>query len=174
MVEPQPDIFDRLRRNYQAQASRLQFLNVAISDRGGEKTLFCILEAERSRLGLPEWSGELASFNVEHLRRHFPFARTTGYSVRSTTFAEVADRLPEGRVDVVVIDVEGHERTIIENIDLERHGVKFIVYEHKHLSESDCSAVESKLRRHGFALKAFGRDTIAYRSEGPVDQRARQ
>ena len=73
--------------------------------------------------------------------------------MKTIAFAEAANRLPGGYVDVVVLDVEGHERTIIEDIDLERHRVKFIVYEHKHLSASDCAAVESKLRRYGFSLK---------------------
>ena len=167
MVEPQPDVFDRLRRNYLAQASRLQFLNAAISDRSGEKTLFRISEAERKQLGLSNWVGEVASFSAEHLRKHFPHARLVSYGVKTMTFAEVANRLSGGHVDVVVIDVEGHERTIIENIDLERHRVKFIVYEHKHLSESDRSVVEGKLRRHGFSLKGFGRDTIAFRCLEP-------
>jgi len=170
MVEPQPDVFDRLRRNYLAQASRLQFLNAAISDRSGEKTLFCISEAERKQSGLPHWSSEVASFNAEHLRKHFPHAKLVSCSVKTMTFAEVADRLPGGHVDVVVIDVEGHERTIIESIDLKRHRVKIIVYEHKHLSESDRLVVESKLRGHGFSLKGFGRDTIAFRPLQPVDQ----
>jgi hypothetical protein len=110
----------------------------------------------------------VASFNAEHLRKHFPFARLVGYSVKTMTFAEAAARLPGGHVDVVVIDVEGHEQTIIETIDLEGHRVKFIIYEHKHLSESDRSAVESELRRHGFSLKEFGRDAIAYRFLEPV------
>jgi FkbM family methyltransferase len=166
MVEPQPHAFNRLCRNYLAQASRLQFLNVAISDAEGEKTLFAIPETEQKRLGLSDWSGEVASFNAEHLRYHFPHARLASYRVKTMTFAEAAELLPGGRVDVVIIDTEGHEPTIIESIDLERHAVKFIIYEHKHLSRSGCSAVENKLRKHGFALKAFGSDTIAYRSVG--------
>src|SRR5262245_12222347 len=48
MVEPQPSAFNRLRRNYSDQASRLTFLNVAISDGIGksERTLFCIPDRE--------------------------------------------------------------------------------------------------------------------------------
>ena len=126
---------------------------------------------ERKRSGLPDWAGEVASFDAEHLRKHFPHARLVSYRVKTMTFAEAADRLPGGHVDVVVIDVEGHERTIIESIDLERHRVRFIIYEHKHLSASDRSAVESRLRRHGFSLKEFGRDTIACRSLEPADRK---
>ena len=72
MVEPQPDAFDRLQRNYADQSRRLQFLNVAISDASGERTLFCIPKAEQRRLGLSGWAGELASFSREHLLKHFP------------------------------------------------------------------------------------------------------
>ena len=170
MIEPQPDVFNRLQRNYAAQLSRLQFLNVAISDKGGEKILFYISETEQKLLGLPDWTSQLASFNSEHLSKHFPHARLVRCSVKTMTFEEAANLLPAGHVDVVVIDIEGHERAIIETIDLERHRVKFIIYEHRHLSERDRSAVESRLRSHGFSLKAFGFDTIASRSLKPRDQ----
>jgi FkbM family methyltransferase len=169
MVEPQSDAFDRLRLNYLGQQSRLQFLNAAISDGSGERPIFCITEVERKRLGLSDWAGEVASLDADHLRKHFPHARLASCSVKTMTFAEAADRLPGGRVDVVVIDVEGHERTIIENIDLERHRVRFMIYEHKHLSARDRPAVENRLRRQRFSLKNFGRDTIAWRSLEPVD-----
>jgi FkbM family methyltransferase len=171
LIEPQYDAFERLKENYFPQQSRLQFLNVAISDRSGESAIFCISEDERKRLALPDWAGEIASFDAQHLYKAFPLAKSFRLNVKTMTFAEVADRLPGGHVDVVVVDVEGHERRVIETIDLERHRVRFIVYEHKHLSETDRSAVESKLRRHGFALKGFGRDTIAFRSVEPASRR---
>jgi FkbM family methyltransferase len=164
MVEPQPDAFERLRRNYPDRSSRLQFLNLAISNTSGEKTLYCIQDGERGPGGTPNWVGGIASFDANHLYQHFPLAKLINYRVRTTTFGEVANRLPEGRVDAVILDVEGHERTIIESIDLDRHCVRFVMFEHKHLSESDRDAVEAKLGAHGFSIKRFGWDTIAWRS----------
>jgi FkbM family methyltransferase len=164
LVEPQPDAFEQLCQNYLGRESRLQLLNLAISDRSGEETLFCIPEAKRALAGLPVWVGGIASFDAEHLHRHLPHAELVSYRVKTATFDEVADRLPGGHVDVVIIDVEGHERPILESIDLDRHQVKFIMYEHKHLSESDRSAVESRLQAFGFSVKRFGWDTVAYRS----------
>src|SRR5262249_6388096 len=110
MVEPHPDAFARLQQNYVAQSQRLKFLNAAISDEPGERTLFYISEAEREALGLPDWAREIPSFDPDHLSKHFPQAKLARQSVRTTTFEEAASLLPEGAVDVVVIDTEGHER----------------------------------------------------------------
>jgi FkbM family methyltransferase len=163
MVEPHPDAFARLQRNYVAQSQRLKFLNAAISNEPGERTLFYISEAEKEALGLPDWALEIPSFDPEHLSKHFPQAKLARQSVRTTTFEEAANLLPAGAVDVVVIDTEGHERAIVDNINLDLHHVKFVMFEHKHLSVNDRCAVECKLQEHGFSLKRFGRDTVAWR-----------
>lgn len=101
MVEPHPDAFERLQRNYLAQSQRLTFLNAAISDEPGERTLFYISEAEKEALGLPDWAREIPSFDPEHLSKHFPEAKLASQSVRTTTFEEAASLLPAGAVDVV-------------------------------------------------------------------------
>jgi FkbM family methyltransferase len=136
MVELQSDAFERLKRNYAAQSQRLKFLNAAISDEPGERTLFYISEAEKEALGLPDWAREIPSFDPEHLSKHFPQAKLARHNVRTTTFEEAASLLPAGG-DVVVIDTEGHERTIVDTMDLDLHHVKFVMFEHKHLSEND-------------------------------------
>jgi FkbM family methyltransferase len=168
MVEPHPDAFERLQRNYAAQSRRLHFLSAAISDKPGERTLFYISEAEKEALGLPDWAREIPSFDPEHLTKHFPKVKLVRRSVRTTTFEEAANLLPAGAVDVVVIDTEGHERAIVDSIDLDLHHVKFVMFEHKHLSDKDRGAVERKLQAHGFSLKRFGRDTVAWRPLAPT------
>jgi FkbM family methyltransferase len=168
LVEPQPDAFRQLTRNYAAQAARLQLLNVAISDTAGEKRLFCLPETSRKRQNLASWTGGIASFEAAHLLKHLPDVELVSYPVTTITFAEAAAHLPDGYVDVVVIDAEGHERTIIEAIDLDRHRVRFCLYEHKHLSDGDRLALKSRLSGQGFAVKQFGTDTIASRALPPV------
>jgi FkbM family methyltransferase len=168
LVEPHPDAFARLKQNYAAQSQRLQFLNAAISDAPGERTLFYISETEKAALGLPDWAREIPSFDPDHLSKHFPQAKLASQSVRTTTFEEAANLLPAGAVDVVVIDTEGHERVIVDTIDLDVHHVKFVMFEHKHLSEADRCAVEGKLQDHGFSLRRFGRDTVASRTQTPT------
>jgi FkbM family methyltransferase len=168
LVEPHPDAFERLQRNYVAQSQRLKFLNAAISDAPGERALFYISEAEKESLRLPDWAREIPSFDPEHLSKHFPHAKLARHRVRTTTFEEAASMLPAGAVDVVVIDTEGHERAIVDTIDFDLHRVTFIMFEHKHLSENDGRAVECKLQGHGFSLKRFSRDTVAWRTLTPA------
>jgi FkbM family methyltransferase len=171
LIEPHPDAFERLQRNYIDQSQRLRFLNAAISDEPGERTLFYISEAEKESLGLPDWSREIPSFDPEHLTKHFPQTKLklASHSVRTTTFEEAARLLPDEAVDVIVVDTEGHERAILDAIDFHRHRVQFVMFEHKHLSESDRWAVERKLQEHTFSLKRFDRDTVAWRALQSMD-----
>lgn len=163
LIEPQRDVFLRLQANYQAEEGRLRLINAAVSAMSGAQKLYVIPPEEMARLSLPAWGGEVASFDPEHLRRHFPHARLAEHEVPTVTFAEAAALLPEGRVDLLAIDVEGHERAILETVDFERHCLRFIIYEHKHMAAADLEVVEARLAGAGFATKRFGRDTIAWR-----------
>jgi FkbM family methyltransferase len=164
LVEPQPDIFVKLQQNYRHQAARLTFLNAAISDRTGGMDFYFVPPEERVRLTLPDWSGEVASFNREHIHRHFPEATIETRRVEAITFADAAAYLPDGRVDLVVMDVEGHERAILETIDFDRQRVRFLIYEHKHMAEVEARSIELMLMARGFSIKRFGRDTIGWRT----------
>jgi FkbM family methyltransferase len=168
LVEPQPDVFARLQRNYASEASRLQFLNAAISDKPGKQPFYFIPRDEMEQLSLPAWAAEIASFDADHLRKHFPSARIDEQNVTVMTFEQAASRLPDGRVDLVVLDVEGHESAIIPAIDLDRYRVRFLIYEHMHMSAADGERLGNVLRQLGFKLKPFGRDTIAWRSFAEV------
>ena len=163
LVEPQADAFARLERNYLREKAHLTLLNAAISDRSGERALHYIPQNERQRLGLPDWSGEIASFDAQHLRKHLPTASLSQTSVRTMTFAEAARQLPDERVDLVAIDVEGHEGVIVPAIDFDRHRVRFLIYEHKHLAADDQRRIDALFLRHRFTQKRFGRDAIAWR-----------
>ncbi len=174
LVEPQPDAFETLRRNYAGQSARLRFLNAAVAARSGDRTLYTVARSDPHGAPLPDWADEIASLDVEHIRKHFPGRGIVERTVRTMAFSEVAEGLPGGIVDLVIIDAEGHERAIIESIDFERHRIRFLMYEHKHLSPEDGPALDARLRRAGFTLKPFGRDTIAWRSlrqVGPKVQR---
>jgi FkbM family methyltransferase len=171
LIEPQPDAFARLKQNYAGQNNRLHFFNVAVSEVPGFRDLYAIDPTERERLRLPEWCAEITSFDPEHLRRHFPCAMAVSQRVKVITFADAAAMLPGGRVDLVVLDVEGHERAILETIDWDAHQVTFVMFEHKHMSSQDWRAADMILTQRGFTLKQFGRDAIGFRRRNVAARR---
>jgi hypothetical protein len=77
--------------------------------------------------------------------------------------SDIARNCNFGRVDVIVIDVEGHERRIIDDIDFAGLGVPVLLFEHKHVTAVDDSAVVEHLEAHGFKLRRYGRDSLAER-----------
>jgi FkbM family methyltransferase len=163
LIEPQRHAFESLEKNYFGERSRLQFINGLVSEKQGREELFSIPEHEILARGLPEWSHEVASTDASHIRRHFPGVQLISESVRAYSFDELANLLPASRVDMVVMDVEGAEKRIIDSIDFETHPITFLIFEHKHMSNSDFHSVSDLLRRLKFDLKSFGRDTIAWR-----------
>ncbi|MBK6937124.1 MAG: FkbM family methyltransferase [Chitinophagaceae bacterium] len=52
LVEPMPDVFEQLKENFSFASGRLIFENSAISDTGGEFTLYYIDNSEKK---FPEW-----------------------------------------------------------------------------------------------------------------------
>ena len=166
LVEPQRHAFESLERNYSGQRARLHFINGSVSDKqGGTEKLFFVPEHEILAHGLPEWSREVASSDPSHIQKHFPGVQLISENVRAYRFDELADLLPESRVDVVVMDVEGAEKRLIESIDFERHSIRFLIFEHKHMGNNDFYSVSEFLRKRKMELKQFGRDTVAWRRE---------
>src|SRR5262249_9456440 len=78
LIEPMPDAFAQLKNNYASMGAKLHFFNCAVSDNAGTIELHQITESEIARLGLPDWSREITSFDENHIRKHFPEARTVG------------------------------------------------------------------------------------------------
>ena len=66
-------------------------------------------------------------------------------------------------VDAAVIDVEGHEETILDSIDLARHGLRMLVFEHKHMTPEALDRIVTRLEAAGYRTKQYGRDCLAWR-----------
>ena len=164
LVEPQPQAFARLKRNYRDATHRLFFLNCAISDVGGEAEFHYVPPETIERAGLPSFYAELASFNRSNIDKHAPGAPIETTIIKTLTVADALAAAGYGKVDCLVLDVEGLEATLLGNIDFDQLGVSFIVFEHKHLATADMTSLANRLGIFGFQIKVFGRDTIAWRA----------
>ena len=178
MVEPVPYVFESLRRNY-AAVPRVALENAAIADRDGELPFFHLRDAgEAERATLPDWYDGVGSFDRAAILSHAAqmpdvAERIVERRVPTLRFATLCERHGLQRVDLVVIDTEGHDWEIIRSIDLARHRPRLLVYEHFHLSPRDRAACRAHVEAQGYETMEEGFDTFCLRAGGPDDGLAR-
>ncbi|MCA9177781.1 MAG: FkbM family methyltransferase [Planctomycetales bacterium] len=152
LVEPQGLAFKLLQETYRDEP-QLKLLNVAIGAEDGELTLYSrideavsIASTHRQLLIKPS---EPASTVLEE--------RVTCWTPQ-TLFREAG--VPEP-LDLLQIDTEGHDLTILKSLDLSRHRPRVIRYEHTILCQKDRDTCLEMLADHGYRFILEDKDTTA-------------
>lgn len=158
LLEPQPDAFAQLVRNYAGQ-DQLIFENVALAATDGHADLWTV----------PGHPG-LASFERSVLRR-------AGYSedqierltVPTICVESLLERHGIQAIDLLQIDTEGFDFEVIKMFLSTGILPAAINYEHLHLSNEDRESCVALLGSLGYKLVQAGPqriDTVAYRPKG--------
>jgi FkbM family methyltransferase len=164
MVEPVPHLFERLRRSYGA-LERVALENAAISDREGRVALYHLPPVDDPESeGLPSWYDLIGSLSRENIVGHrdsIPdierlLVRT---DVRCMTFESLCRKHDLRELDVLVVDTEGHDWTILRGVDFDAHRPQLVIYEHLHLAPSDRVACRTHLEQLGYEIREEGFDT---------------
>jgi FkbM family methyltransferase len=167
-IEPLPHIFRRLTANY-PPSSNYTFENIAISQERGVRTMFYVSDnIKNAQPDVPWWYDQCGSFDRNHMLKHgFDEAFIASEDVRCEPLADVLARNGIDRIDLLYIDVEGYDFEVIKQLDVRRpqDAPKAILYEHKHLSESDKTAAEKLLSDAGYRIQRFSADTLATLSD---------
>jgi FkbM family methyltransferase len=167
-VEPLPDLFERLKKNY-AGHSQVTFVNAAVSTRSGEADIFRISPAATH---LPDWTQGLASFDKSVLLKHQNWPGVGAnfadlieqVQVPVVTMRQLLDDHPSADpVLVLQVDTEGHDYQVVRSAVDAGCLPPLINYEHKHLSLSDQEACRGLLAGHGYAFQSTVVDTLAFR-----------
>jgi FkbM family methyltransferase len=156
-VEPQPRLGNLIERS--ARASNLQgqvrLHRFALSDSDGERRFFI----DHANLGGSKISSDVAP------------ERTIQVPVRAGS--NFLDSLGVPEIDLVKVDVEGHEKQVLHSIEswLARHAIRAIVFEARgHGEDGDAMQL---LSHHGYELLGIEKGLRSPRiSEGPSLQRA--
>ena len=150
LLEPQPEIFKLLARNYGDQ-TQLILENAAIADRDGTLSMYT---APGRTLRATTDLGSL----VPHVKDKTAIHE---FKTPGVTFQTLMARHDIGRVDLLMIDTEGFDYQVVR-LALDA-GLRpaLIRYEHLHLSTADRQACAALLARQGYALLRDGPDTIA-------------
>jgi FkbM family methyltransferase len=164
VVEPLPDMFERLRSNY-ADYPRIVPVNVAVHTESGTLSLFRVAPEAISRY--PGWASGIASFDRDHLLRHsIDAADVLEQPVPCLPLMKLLEDTGMLDADLFQVDTEGYDSTILEMIDFGRFRPALLKYEHKTMSPEVRERHQRRLQSEGYRVAAEGTDTIGWRPRG--------
>jgi len=169
LIEPVPWIFERLVSNYAyVNRGQLRFLNAAIGAEQGVHEFWKIRDEYLKEF--PPFAYQIGSFSRSHITKHFAGhpginSKIESIQVRCETFASVCRSFDLKHVDILHMDVEGHETDILKTIDYSTYGPRLILFEISHMPEPEWSAISEMLSSLGYDVRPVGIDCIARRRD---------
>lgn len=172
LVEPLPDVFELLKRNY-AHCGRLTFVNAAITSRDGEMSFYRVCDDLLNTLTLEQRLDyqRKASFDRQHLERYVAPAHHWGITATPVPCLSMASLLAQHwsgePIHLLAIDVEGHEPALIRSIDFTSWRPEVVFYEAHNFAggRDEIRAIEQLLREAGYAIHNILGDTAAVRDD---------
>jgi FkbM family methyltransferase len=171
LVEPQPDAFERLKRNYEG-CPGLIFENVAIADRKCSRP-FYKLKDSHARLFHAD-HGTLSSFSAEHILKHLSEPVDAGQALDAIqipciALSDLLDRHGVEKIDLLQIDAEGYDFEIIKTVPFDKVSPQIIHFEHAHLTTTAKGECIQLLVAHNYKLVVGAYDVTAFRSQWLYD-----
>jgi FkbM family methyltransferase len=171
LVEPLPTVFPLLEKNYlpYAKTHALRFKNVAVSAASGSLSFWTFKPEFLATLSLEDRLEYLrkASFNKAHVEHFLKPGHSSADALMETSVPVVGinelirETFPDGKLDILVLDVEGHEVEIIDAI-APALAPRVIFFESHNLREAGRALLE-RLKVRGYKIVALGGDTAAVR-----------
>jgi FkbM family methyltransferase len=162
LVEPLPDMFEKLQQNYAGQTG-LQFENVAISRQPGTIKIYRI--AADADVPDPHWHG-MASMSREHLLKHgATAAQIQVCEVPAVTMKSVLQKHDIRALDLLQIDTEGYDYEVLKLVLECGLRPRIVNYEHCHLIPKTRQAAQRQLVDLGYRFIEVGKDTVATLTE---------
>ncbi|HYF07080.1 MAG TPA: FkbM family methyltransferase [Acetobacteraceae bacterium] len=167
LVEPLPDIYERLVANYRGYPN-VRCENVAVSTRAGEAVIYRIAPDAPD---MPDWIQGTASFDRSVLlkHRHAPGVPAARYEsliqevrVPVVTMGQLLQRHPDlSKYTSLHVDTEGHDYEVVKSAVEAGLRPPLISYEHKHLSHATQVECRNLLSSLGYQFIDTDEDTFA-------------
>ena len=164
LIEPMPMLFEQLKKTYEFEKERLQFLNVAVSaDNQKSKTIYCINEKFRGQV--PDWYYQLGSFVKEVILKH-NIQNIEDYLVENQVPVLTIQHIKEtyltlDSIDFLHIDAEGYDFEILKTLDFLRNKPSVILVEYVHLDIATQKQMLAMFKRNGYTTYRCHLDFIA-------------
>lgn len=161
LIEPVPHLYDKLVERYKNN-HHIECKNIALSDHEGTaKFYFLDVSGDEN---LPSWADEVGSFHLDIIKKHKAIPnleeRIRSIDVKTQTFEKMLDETKLSKVDLILIDTEGHDYMVLKTIDLKKIKPKVIVWEYIHLSKMDKLKSILKTKALGYTIYLSGNNII--------------
>ena len=171
LVEPQPDIFERLKQNY-AGFSGLAFEQAAIVEEGSSLPLYRVKD-EYAHLFHADHR-TLSSFRplqiISHLSQPVDIeSALQQVDAPRLTFAALLKKHAVTKIDLLQVDAEGYDFQIIKSIDFRQTAPKIIHFEHANLSTIERAECVDFLIAKDYKLVIGAYDATAFQSKCMYD-----
>lgn len=166
LVEPIGHLVESLIRLH-AGRSHVTIERAAISEANGHARIYRLAHEPGVS---PGWHQLLATFDRNLLLKHRDAipnleALIREETVETLTVASLLARHQIEKIDLLVIDTEGHDFRILKQFALRRLGPALIIFEHQHLTPEEKTAVAALLRSHRYLwIETPEGDTFAWRT----------
>lgn len=163
MFEPLPEHFAQLQHRRGGNPG-LRLHCSAVGDSSGHRLIYDFAPAYT--VNLPDWVHGLASFSHARLEQvanelSLPASAIRTTAVAMVTWEEVWRDFGPQPCDVLVLDTEGLDITLLRAADLAHHRPKLILFEHSCVSLDERLTFYRELLELGYTLACNREDTVA-------------
>ena len=170
LIEPLPDMFERLQQTYK-QTKNISFEKVAIDVQRGSRDIHRIDPDAVGGDEVPDWADGISSFHTDKNALGGKQVGPEMYrKLQSKIRTERVDTIPLGlllsdrgidQIDVLQIDTEGHDLTVLSTLDLVKHQPKVIYMEYYNLTYGEKLELLDILESAGYAYEIQRKDICA-------------
>lgn len=161
LCEPQRDVFELLKQNYQGHSDQLIFENIAISSAVDNIELFRApnISARQGMARLSELTVTSSDPRTVSRQSGHPVDRLEKFSIPTMTLDALVQKHKFEQFDVLQIDVEGFDYDVLKTLSLDKYRPAVIQFEHGHLGVNQLSEAAVHLEKFGYILYFGGHST---------------
>ncbi len=169
LVEPVPHNVVEIKKNLN-NLEGITIEQVALSDKNETKNFYFVKNTSIHKLK-KHWSSGIGSFNKQHLLDHkskrFKIEEEDidKISIEAIRFKDLVDKYKINQIDKLLVDVEGSEFAILNDIDLSSINIKKIIFEYKHFDGYQTTGkkleeILKKFKENGYTTKKIDEENI--------------
>jgi len=169
LVEPVPHNVVEIKKNLN-NLEGITIEQVALSDKNETKNFYFVKNTSIHKLK-KHWSSGIGSFNKQHLLDHkskrFKIEEEDidKISIEVIRFKDLVDKYKINQIDKLLVDVEGSEFAILNDIDLNSVNIKKIIFEYKHFDGYQTTGkkleeILKKFEENGYTTKKIDEENI--------------